>query len=64
MPIHTDDHTNPEANGASVFALSTHGASSAIARYISQRENDADKVDGTIADGIVNDFNQYDHRQA
>ena len=46
MSIHADGYTSPEANGASVFALSNRGASSAMARYLSQRENDADKVGG------------------
>lgn len=46
MSIHADGYTSPDANGASVFALSNRGASSAMARYLSQRENDADKVGG------------------
>ena len=46
MSVHADGFTSPDANGASVFALSNRGASSAMARYLSQRENDADKVGG------------------
>ncbi len=46
MSIHADGYTSPDANGASVFALSNRGASSTMARYLSQRENDADKVGG------------------
>ncbi|MHC2596062.1 N-acetylmuramoyl-L-alanine amidase [Kluyvera sp. 1366] len=46
MSIHADGYISPDANGASVFALSNRGASSAMARYLSQRENDADKVGG------------------
>lgn len=46
MSIHADGYTSPDANGASVFALSNRGASSAMARYMSQKENDADKVAG------------------
>lgn len=46
MSIHADGYTNPSAQGASVFALSNRGASSAMARYLSKRENDADKVAG------------------
>ncbi|TKI06065.1 N-acetylmuramoyl-L-alanine amidase AmiA [Martelella alba] len=42
LSIHADGFTRPEAHGASVFALSTSGASSAMARYLSQRENAAD----------------------
>lgn len=46
MSVHADGFTSPDANGASVFALSNRGASSAMARYLSQRENDADKAGG------------------
>lgn len=46
MSIHADGFTNPNANGASVFALSNRGASSAMARYLSEKENAADKVGG------------------
>lgn len=46
MSIHADGFTNPSAAGASVFALSNRGASSAMAKYISERENAADDVAG------------------
>ena len=46
MSIHADGFTSPEANGASVFALSNRGASSTMARYLSERENAADEVGG------------------
>ncbi|QCR35378.1 N-acetylmuramoyl-L-alanine amidase AmiA [Nissabacter sp. SGAir0207] len=46
VSIHADGFTSPAASGASVFALSNRGASSAMARYMSQKENDADKVAG------------------
>jgi len=46
MSVHADGFTSPDASGASVFALSNRGASSAMARYLSQRENDADKAGG------------------
>ncbi|ARJ42850.1 N-acetylmuramoyl-L-alanine amidase [Pantoea alhagi] len=46
MSIHADGFTNPTANGASVFALSNRGASSAMARYLSEKENAADEVGG------------------
>lgn len=46
MSIHADGFTSPDANGASVFALSNRGASSTMARYLSKRENDADKIGG------------------
>lgn len=38
MSIHADGFTNPKASGASVFALSNRGASSAMAKYLSERE--------------------------
>ncbi|WP_423241046.1 N-acetylmuramoyl-L-alanine amidase AmiA [Erwinia amylovora] len=46
MSVHADGYTSPSAHGASVFALSNRGASSSMARYLSQRENAADKVGG------------------
>ena len=50
ISIHADAFTNPQANGASVFALSLRGASSTTAQYLAQRENAADLVGGvTIA---------------
>lgn len=49
MSIHADGFTNPSASGASVFALSNRGASSAMAKYISERENAADDVAGKRA---------------
>src|SRR6056300_476081 len=51
ISIHADAFTNPQANGASVYALSLRGASSTAARYLAQRENDADLVGGvTLSD--------------
>ena len=49
MSIHADGFTSPDANGASVFALSNRGASSSMARYLSKRENAADDVGGVKA---------------
>jgi N-acetylmuramoyl-L-alanine amidase len=46
ISIHADAFTRPEANGASVFALSERGASSAAARYLAEKENQADRVGG------------------
>jgi len=46
VSIHADGYTSPSASGASVFALSNRGASSAMARYMSKKENDADLVAG------------------
>ena len=46
VSIHADAFLKPEARGASVFALSQGGASSAAARWLAQRENAADLVGG------------------
>jgi len=46
VSIHADAFTNPDASGASVFALSQRGASSSAARWLANKENDADKVGG------------------
>jgi N-acetylmuramoyl-L-alanine amidase len=46
VSIHADAFTNPAARGASVFALSERGASSAEARWLANKENAADAVGG------------------
>ena len=46
VSIHADAFTNPQANGASVFALSRSGASSEMARFLAQKENEADLIGG------------------
>jgi N-acetylmuramoyl-L-alanine amidase len=46
VSIHADAFTNPDARGASVFALSDKGASSASARWLANKENAADAVGG------------------
>ncbi len=46
VSIHADAFRRSEANGASVYALSTSGATSTAARYLAQRENAADLVGG------------------
>ena len=46
ISIHADAFTVPTARGASVFALSEKGATSAAARYMAQKENSADAVGG------------------
>jgi N-acetylmuramoyl-L-alanine amidase len=46
ISIHADAFTTPAARGASVFALSVKGASSATARYMAEKENKADLVGG------------------
>ncbi|TGD73091.1 AMIN domain-containing protein [Mangrovimicrobium sediminis] len=46
VSIHADAFKSPQAHGASVYALSTRGATSTTARYLAQRENAADLVGG------------------
>jgi N-acetylmuramoyl-L-alanine amidase len=46
VSIHADAFMRPEARGASVYALSEKGASSAAARWMAARENSADQVGG------------------
>jgi N-acetylmuramoyl-L-alanine amidase len=46
VSIHADAFTTPEAKGSSVFALSQHGASSAAARWMANKENSSDLIGG------------------
>ena len=46
VSIHADAFITPAARGASVFALSQGGATSAAARWMANRENAADAVGG------------------
>ena len=46
VSIHADAFTTPEARGSSVFALSDHGASSAAAKYMADKENSSDLIGG------------------
>ncbi len=46
ISIHADAFTTPAARGASVFALSQGGASSTAARWLANKENQADLVGG------------------
>ena len=46
VSIHADAFIKPSANGSSVFALSERGATSAAARWLAKRENDADLIGG------------------
>lgn len=46
ISIHADAWIKPSARGSSVFALSQNGATSAAARWMAQRENDADLIGG------------------
>lgn len=46
VSIHADAFSNPDARGASVFALSQGGASSSAARWLANKENEADLIGG------------------
>ncbi|MEY2952477.1 MAG: hypothetical protein RLZZ401_564 [Pseudomonadota bacterium] len=46
VSLHADAFFTPEARGASVFALSQSGASSSAARWMANKENQADQVGG------------------
>ena len=46
VSIHADAFLNAKARGASVFALSEHGATSAAARWMAKKENASDLIGG------------------
>ena len=46
VSIHADAFHKPQANGASVFALSQRGATSETAQYLANKENRADLIGG------------------
>lgn len=50
VSIHADAALNSRANGASVFVLSTRGASSEAARWLADQENASDLVGGVSLD--------------
>ena len=52
ISIHADAFTTPAARGASVFALSERGASSTAARWLANKENQADLVGGLNVGGL------------
>ncbi|PRX25203.1 N-acetylmuramoyl-L-alanine amidase [Paraburkholderia sp. BL18I3N2] len=57
VSIHADAFTTPDAKGSSVFALSEHGATSAAARWMANKENSSDEIGGInikSADATVN----------
>jgi len=55
VSIHADAFITPAARGASVFALSEHGASSAAAKWMASKENAADGVGGINTAAAVKD---------
>lgn len=46
VSIHADAFVKPNARGSSVFALSERGATSASARWLAKKENEADMIGG------------------
>ena len=50
ISIHADAFREPTARGSSVFALSESGATSAAARWLAQKENQADLIGGVDLD--------------
>lgn len=50
VSIHADAFIKPHARGSSVFALSERGATSAAARWLAKRENEADLIGGVNID--------------
>ena len=46
ISIHADAFIKKTARGSSVFALSEHGATSAAARWLAKKENEADLIGG------------------
>jgi N-acetylmuramoyl-L-alanine amidase len=46
VSIHADAFIKKSARGSSVFALSEHGATSAAARWLAKKENEADLIGG------------------
>jgi N-acetylmuramoyl-L-alanine amidase len=57
VSIHADAFTKPSARGASVFALSRHGATSETARFLAERENESDLIGG-VGDIRLDDKDQ------
>lgn len=50
VSVHADAFIKPHARGSSVFALSEKGATSAAAKWLAKRENDADLIGGVNID--------------
>jgi len=50
VSVHADAFVRPHARGSSVFALSARGATSAAARWLAKRENEADLIGGVNID--------------
>ncbi|MCY7387346.1 MAG: N-acetylmuramoyl-L-alanine amidase [Burkholderiales bacterium] len=56
VSLHADAFIHPQANGSSVFALSERGATSTAAKWLANRENEADLIGGVnlgMKDGFL-----------
>lgn len=56
VSVHADAFIHPQANGSSVFALSERGATSTAAKWLANRENEADLIGGVnlnMKDGFL-----------
>ena len=56
VSLHADAYIHPDANGSSVFALSERGATSTAAKWLANRENEADLIGGvnlSLKDGFL-----------
>ena len=56
VSLHADAFIHPQANGSSVFALSERGATSTAAKWLANRENEADLIGGvnlSMKDGFL-----------
>jgi N-acetylmuramoyl-L-alanine amidase len=56
VSIHADAFTNPRARGGSVYALSTRGATSTMAGFLANSENNADAIGGVSTRGKDDDL--------
>ncbi len=56
ISIHADGFHDPRARGSSVYVVSNRGASSEVARWLAQKENQADLVGGVSLDDKEGDL--------
>ncbi|MCW8921680.1 MAG: N-acetylmuramoyl-L-alanine amidase [Sedimenticola sp.] len=71
VSIHADSFRDPRARGASVYTLSSRGASSEAARWLAESENSADLIGGVkledkddVLASVLLDLSQTGTRQA
>ena len=58
LSIHADAFHDPKVTGSSVYTLSVNGASSEGARWLAERENQADRIGGIELDEVDDDLNR------